>query len=357
MVIGFILLFVWLTGWIYGCLVLTMQIIEKPTVLMICFAVPFWASCFAVLGVMLVLMFGRQTLRLDGDGLLAEYHVLVRTHSQQVPLADVGRFRMKKHPSRRTVSYSIKVKTDGKPIVFWVDNHDEAQWLTHELNRMLADLRGGEPVADGKKQAKSADIPRSALPRHLAPPSDCRWKIRQECDSVVFQRRGNYSVTALAGSTFIMLFWDGLLSMGLVAFWGFQPGSPELFTAHWWAVFVFLIPFELLGLAFFLGWFSLVSAFFRRIQWRISRSEAVCRITQFGISRTWRYSLEDCRKTSIRPWKAPPEGCLVLMPSFGLETGDRRLVFVDSEGRALCEIPDLTPGEARWMADNVLGYR
>ena len=346
---GFLTL--WLTGWTAGCVVLVRQVLEKPSFFMVCFTIPFLVGWFAAFGALMAIVFGRKRLRLDEDGLWNEYRVLFRISSRRVPLGEIQYFHATTKENSESVSCSVEAVTGGQPISYSAANSEEALWLAHEMNRMLEVLKR-EAVAvfaEEEEEEDEADeavvIPWNSRPGRAEPPSDCRWKMDADVDSVTFHRRGDFSWAVLGGTTFAMLFWNGIVSVFVMALFGVAPSEKgmEFFSGEWWFLFVFLIPFEVIGIGLFLAWLSALSSPFWRTRWSVGRHEAVCRVGVFGIGRRWWYSLENCRE--------------MVMETRDVGEKEVKISFVDFQDETLCEIGDLTTGEAKWMADNILLYR
>ncbi len=361
----------WLTAWTAGCVKLAMKVMAEPTFFMFCFAIPFWAAWVAVFCALMAVVFGRQTVRLDDDGLASEYRVLLRISSRRVPLKEIRYVHVteKAGEDKNSVSHGVEAVTDGKPIELSAKDLAEAQWLAYDLNQTLAALAGksaetlarlveeeeDEEEEDDEDTQDAVTIAWNARPQRVEPPSDCRWRMKSDYDATAFQYRGVLSLLGLGFTTFITLFWNGIVSVFVLTLWGFTSveNAPKFFSGEWWFLFVFLIPFEVIGLGFFLTWFCTLFAPFFCIHWLFGRHEAVCRATMFGIGRTWRYSLENCREMVI----APHEARAAWRPSVGQTTSGWKITFVDFQDRELFTVPDLTHGEARWMADQILGYR
>ena len=360
--------------WTIGCVLLVYGVLDKPSIFRFCVAFPFWAMWFILFIPVMAIWFGQKTFRLDADGVWYEYRVLFRITSRRVPLGEIRRFR--------TVSHSVAVMTDGKPVEFSAADFKEAKWLAYEMNRLLAELRG-EPVEavpdfarikrkQTKKKREDQRIPWNALPMKVWMPKDCRWMMKTECDSVTFWKQRKFSLDWLAElgvSTFGTLFWNGILSMFLLVIFGFLEGGPEFLSGAWWGLFAFLIPFEIIGFYHFMNWFFILSSPFQCTRWRVDRYEAECRTAWFGIGWSRRYLLENCREMVIRLWN-PEEIWWIWMriwqfsrmahqgpPIYRQDVKTHKIMFVGRQDEALCEIRDLTDGEARWIADNILLYR
>jgi len=367
-------------------------LLKDPSFFMFCFAVPFWAAWLAVFGILMGIFFGRTRVRLDEDGLFHELRVLIRRTSRRVPLGEIRYFHAVTKKGEESASHLVEAVTDGQAVSFSAVDFQEAEWLAYEMNGMLEVLKrlgscrlgsrrrpgdgeaprddhsvalrrrddGGYLVRGELPEEAETVIPWNSRPRRVEPPSDCRWKIKADVDSAVFEKRGEFSLGALAGITFLMFFWNGGVSVFVLMLCGIGEvrNAPEFLSGQWWFLFVFLIPFEVIGIGLFLAWFSALFAPFGGKRWSVSRDAAIYRVHMFGFGWRWRYSLENCREMVIEPRGGGTGSHGELYPGQVTgEKGEMKISFVDFEDKKLCEIKDVTAGEARWMADNVLWYR
>ncbi|MCL2117525.1 MAG: hypothetical protein FWH27_03755, partial [Planctomycetaceae bacterium] len=260
----------WLTGWTIGCVLLIWQVLKEPS--FFCFATPFWAAWIFVFCQLMMVIFGKTTVLLDCDGLLSEYRVLIKISSRQVPIDEIRYCHaIEKNPAGNDSESScfIEAVTHGKPVHFSTTRFEEAEWLACEMNQMLMALKGKEQwkampdlieVEDQHETDEQVTILLTSKPQNIEPPGDCRWKMSVGFDSVTFRQQGEFSLGALGYTTFTMIFWNGIVSVFVMVLWGFQKGGPEFLSWGWWGMFLFLIPFEVIGLIFFLAWFLALMA-------------------------------------------------------------------------------------------------
>ncbi len=102
-------------------------------------------------------------------------------------------------------------------------------------------------------------------------------------------RRGRFSLAGLLGALFINLFWNGIVSVFLMALFGFGPEGPQQFGIGWWGMFLFLIPFEAIGLVMVVALFAVLLEPVHWTTWRFNRDEIALRDSWLGIGRTRRY--------------------------------------------------------------------
>jgi hypothetical protein len=368
-------LILWLTGWTVGCVALAYVAMfgNQPGILL--FGVPFWASWIFVFCLVIYMFCKRETLELDRDGLRFIRTALVRLKYRDVPLAELKGFESRWFTTDSETgaqSRGIEIVTLGQPIDFarQIEGNEQV-WLLSELNEHLAQLQGRnfeqKPEVRTEEliaQPKQEDIDRPTLlvlrpsAQPVVAPSDCRWQREDDFNSLVFVQRGRISFSGIGGLLFINLFWNGIVSVFLGELFGWMPGNNGAPKGwEWWGLFVFLIPFEAIGLAMFIALLAAVFAPFSRTEWNFGMQEIVCRIRWFGVGPTWTYPVMIIDRLELRRNES------LLQKKFGMksnhtdtggtETGRFALAIVDRENTEVCTISSLTEGEARWMADVV----
>jgi hypothetical protein len=362
----------WLTGWTAGCVMLIWVVMKEPAFFTFCFAVSFWTAWFFVFGVLMAIFFGQNTVKLDRDGLFSVYRVVVRINSRQVPLGEIRYFHATQDENDESVSWSVEAVTYGKPVQFSVTDNKEAEWLAYELNQLLAMLKNANQLkipsdvaeiakvredVDNEEFDEPVNIRLNSKPQTIEPPGDCHWKLNAGFDSVTFAKRGEFSLAAVGGATFPMLFWNGIVSVFVMDLWGLAPGGPEFLNGEWWFMFVFLIPFEVVGVVLFLAWFFCLIAPFQQTRWNFHRDMVTCRVQWFGIGRSWCYSMENCGTMVVDVQEPGGNMQTKVRRKLNRETGAYQLRFVDDQNEEVFSINDLTLGEAHWIANVVLEFR
>jgi hypothetical protein len=153
---------------------------------------------------------------------------------------------------------------------------------------------------------------------------------------------------------------------------------------EWWFMFLFLIPFELIGLVIILGLVAALLEPFRRTWWILKRNAVGYRNSYFGIGWTKTYEISELDRLELRkddddddsPDEASTDDESARFKRRGkrmkkkrgrketVQVGDGStnapqfdLALVDRQGRDVCEIGGLSLGEACWMADVILRER
>ena len=361
----------WLTGWTAGCVMLIWLNITQPAFFTFCFAVPFWVGWFVASGTLMAIVFGKITVKLDCDGLYYTYHILLRLNSRQVPLDEIRYCHAIQDENDDTISYYVVALTYGKSVHFAMTNIEEAQWFASEMNQTLASLKGVSQMemlpdvaetgkehngTGSEKSDEPISIPLNSKPQDIEPPVDSRWKLNTDFDSVTLTKRGEFSLAALGATTFIMLFWDGIVSVFVMLLWGIAPGGPKFLSGEWWFLFVFLIPFEVIGVGFFLAWLFCLIAPFQQICWNFARNTTTCCVQWLGIGCRRCYSLENCDRMVIDTHEPGGHVGTQIRQQINRKAGAYQLKFIDRQNEEVFSFDDLTLGEAHWVANVILEY-
>ncbi|NUQ61817.1 MAG: hypothetical protein HUU20_04970 [Pirellulales bacterium] len=387
----------WLIGWTVGCVWLAGMAINEPKFFIVLFAVPFWASWFFVFFVLLRTFLQREELSLGAAGVDFVQRVIVTVRRRHIPLDEVRTFReyeivTDRESGRR--AWGIEIVASGRSLrVFQEVPEQERAWLIAELKRCLAGLKppvpGDEgPMDDGaefgstpgkadretataekedeKRRAKKSELGNGEVEvlrpsgTPVGPPSDCGWQQIDEFRATGFAQRGRMDWGAVGGMLFVNLFWNGIVSVFISSLFVPEMHGPE--GAMWWGLVVFLIPFEVIGLAMFVGLVAVLLEPVRRATWRFSEGVAEYRWTYFGFGPRWTYPIDRPDRIELRRSRENQR------PGFRLSIrqatwsedangADRQLVLVGLDNTEVCTIDALTDGEARWIGDILLAER
>jgi hypothetical protein len=369
----------WLIGWTVGCVFLAGAVITQRSLFMLLFAIPFWAAWVFVVCQMLSSFFGVETLEFDRDGVRYVRRVLVPIRRRDIPLAEIrgfGAYVETADSDTGRPTRGIEVQTTGTPLRFGDHIPDvERHWLRTQLEEHRALLEPEwarvserppvrEPsVSDGQadldtredleEQAPESAVVLTPAAQPLTPPSDSRWQRRDDFDEMAFLNRGRLGCGGLGGLLFINAFWNGIVSVFIVALFTDAVQKPT--GAMWWGMLVFLIPFEVIGLVMLAALVAALAEPFRRTTWSFGRGEVRWRRAWLGVGRTRTYPVTFFDRVELRT--ADSESTSPRTHSNVARAGDagrsHRLVFVEQSGNELFTIRNLTDGEARWIADAV----
>jgi hypothetical protein len=340
-------LVVWLTGWTAGCVMLLVQVIQKPEFFMVLFGIPFWASWVFVFCMVCWMFFGREALRLEPGCLEYSKSAFVRIAHRVVPADEL--VRAKRGSGQRAVT----IETAGKPVHFGRGiGSAEQRWLVHLLNDYVDAAQRDTTRRDVENVVAAATDPEQPTRKTetilklakspVKPPSETRLRLRREIRDLRFTARGRWDLAALGGATFIFLFWNGIVG---VFIW-------QLIREFQWFLFFFLIPFEVIGLVIAIAWLGAILAPLMTISWRFGHREISRKVGMLGLGPVRRYQVVPLAHIKLRHRRGRKDAAKTT--SLGVLDGQYALLFVTMEDDVLVEIPGLTRGEGRWIGDTAL---
>ena len=255
----------------------------------------------------------------------------------------------------------IEMETLGQPLRFALGlDQPELLWLQDSLERHLADLRGRfhlEPPANDANPDVSPDRNDRRRRTDLSqPPSDSSWRREDDFEDITFRQRGRLLLSTVFYVLFVTVFCNGIVSVFVCVLWGVMGDGPQ--GLLWWGMFFFLIPFEIFGMMIFIVLVLTVLEPMRCIAWRIGRSEITCRLTWFGVGRTWTYPIGQLGRIEVEDIEAKKKR-LSNRTSAPWKSAEAkfRISLIDESDFEVCSIGGLTEGEARWMADVIRSER
>lgn len=357
-------LLLWLTGWTVGCVFLAGMVVADPAPWSIAFAVPFWAAWLLVAALVVWSFAGKEQLSLGGDQVEFVRTAIITLSQRVVPLDEVHGARTCRSRIQENDQYlwGIEVKTVGKPFKFGFRLPErERLWLISQLNEILGQIKSGEsqtPPLPLRIDPESDSPGGNAVALHpgntsATPPSDNSWVREDDFDSVTFHQRGRLQVGALCILLFINAFWNGIVSVFVMVLFGLAPGNnPAPHEIGWWGLFVFLIPFEVIGLLMFAALVVVLAEPFRQTWLRCERDRVVVESRWPFFRRRREWDVPPLDRLELRHAREQEGGKIPTVQSFGSDR-DYRLVFVTRENSDLCSIDTLTSGEARWLAGHL----
>jgi hypothetical protein len=145
----------------------------------------------------------------------------------------------------------------------------------------------------------------------------------------------------------------------VMVLFGLMPVGNAPQGAEWWGLFVFLIPFEAVGLAMFLALIVMLLEPFRRTIWRFERHSIVRQVRWPVYRRSQSWEVASLGRLELRGGEAS-SGKSRKRSSARLSQSDEGsfdLAFISKDNVDVCVISDLCQGEALWMAHVVLDQR
>jgi hypothetical protein len=372
-------LLLWLIGWTVGCVFLLVNVLRDPNLGNLAIGLPFWASWLFVACLMIWTMFGKETFLLSRDEAAFRRTTLVRLSSRVVPREEIQTFRecRSSHTENDRYLWGIEMLTLGKPVRFAFRLPDlERAWLIHRLNQFLTKsppsqerlvvqsavtlshhTSTGDYSVAGKTHVATEVL---AFETTLAePPTDRNWHVTDDPDTFEFRQRGRLNIGPLAVLLCINAFWNGIVSVFVMVLFGLMPGNNAPQGGEWWGLLVFLIPFEVIGLGMFAALVITMLEPWRTTTWRFESERIVSRLRWpvFSYTRTWDVIRLD--RLELRRRNSNDSRGLRFSKATTDTTAETpfELALVSGENVDLCEIDDLTEGEARWMARIILDRR
>jgi hypothetical protein len=341
---------VWLVIWTVGCVFLAGEALTTLQLFDGLVCIPFWAGWVFGAVFLVTTVFGRQRVSLDPDGLAYERWLPLMKKRRFVPLAELGGIesRVIYIDTEGNATQGIEIRTLGRSITTGTALPPmERDWLAERLDRHRRRLQSEAGMAD------DTDLDPGDC-RDCKAPTDCTWSTEDDFEGPQFVQRGRFEMGTVFGVLFATLFWNAVVGVFVALLAGLDGAVPAPRDGFlWWFMFVFLIPFEVIGLAMFFG---LLAAFLEPVRvtrWRFGR-DAVARVTtRAGLPLGWNSrSPHDGLATASVLGDLAPRGLLSMETarSSGAPTGTRYgLRVADRANVEVCTIPGLTLGEARWI--------
>lgn len=377
---GAAFLLVWLTGWTFGCVVLLGVVIAYFSFFMLLFAIPFWAAELFVFSLVGTMIASREVFELNSDGLAYRWTVwgwpVSRRH---VPLSEIVGLEDGLAPPTSDSNQAfaktgrrLTLQTIGEALELpGGHSFEEQRWVQHLISETLDKLkRNLGPIERGTAVAPAGlpspgDLPavlelRPPSAAEVPRPSDSTWSYRYDFDAITFSQRGRLQTGGLGMLLFVNAFWNGITGVFVAGLWGFLPDGQKMAQgrADWWFLFFFLIPFQLIGLLMLVGLLAVLIQPLRRSRWSFTRNAICYRLSYLGLGKTWQYEVRELDRLELRKGGAKQKDEEQAADDDAHDDDDRfSVAFVDSSRGDVCEIDDLTLGEACWIADVVLRER
>jgi hypothetical protein len=397
-----VFLTVWMTGWSAGCaLILTRFRWDMPLEDLI-FPIPFFVGWILGAGWWITSLFSHENLRLDPTGVRYRFCLFwIPIQRRTLPLGelkDVDSFTEEESSAdnKPKYTYGVEIRTNSVPLRFGqaLDKDDRTEVVrvvgkhlkmlqsTRASSATRSDLTSESTTGDElfatstttSRYASSGALLLDAPPGTFERPVECCYRLNRTFEGVDFVWRGRFSLMGVLVVLALNLFWSTIVTVFAL----------QLFEDFRLDLFLFLIPFELVGLAFFIGWLAVLFQPFFKERWRFTRGAIEHKFTVLWIGPTWRYDViplshlelrrdEDSKKPFWERGKKEKE------PETGASEGvvkkrrgkrampfakvrrpinmkpsqygrDFMLVFMATDGEPLCTIKHLNEGEARWIA-------
>lgn len=338
--IGFLSL--WLTGWTVACVFLVHKVITQASIPMVMFATPFLAGEVFGFCVLFELIFGREEMYLSSSGLRFRGAGFFSAAKSFVPLADVISFEQRTHlgDSESGPSYDIEICTMGTSLVCGSSMpRRDLEQLAARLNERLITLKT-ELQIPLKIELNPADA------RDFSRPGETHWQFIQLPDEIKLVETGHWNTRNVLILLFVNLLWNSIVGIFVCSLFGIGQGAAVPKGMNWF-LFVFLIPFELIGLAMLVGLVAAIFDFARVTTFSIGPTESVWSIRYGGIPiwPAFRYRYESLVRVDVeeilRKSVSSNRARSAAGENFGLSLKGPKVEITKFRG--------LTRGEAVWM--------
>ena len=333
-------LIVWLTFWTFGCVALAVMAWQEPKLQTIVFGIPFWSSWGFVFAYVLSMLFKRERVLLNDEGLSYSQSVVIPLQDRVAPLAELRQF-----VSSSTTNYGeddspihfVELITLGQPVLMLPYlPAKERNWLIWRLNKFVEEARKKYPQAP------------------VDSPSDCSWQIEEFYDTTVFTQRGRPKLAMLGTTLFVCLFWNSIVSLFVLQFFGFLPDSPQSGTDRWFLA-LFLTPFVIVGLGMVGILAYVLMEPFRRTRLEVSLNEISYGSRWFGLGRSRHYEIDSVNNLKVQTRRASESKFQGVTMSMQTTASQQHELHFSGEGKSpTLIIKRLTEGEAHWMASRIL---
>lgn len=352
----------WLVAWTIVCAMATAAVVRDPQVPTSLLTAFLWAAWVFVVCMALRSFFQREELTLDRSGISFVRRVFIRVKTCAVPLRSVRAFTQYAFRVSGDADSSwicgIEMRTAGKPLRFARELPTaKLDWLEHQLNDHLVVLRGSllRAAKNDAEPATPAALSVASVP--LARPSDSHWTRKDGFKDLAFTERGRLGCIVVLWLAFENLFGNGIIAMFVLALAGVGPIKNPPEGAEWWAMFLFLIPFVVLGSLVFYELLRAVLEPARRTTWTFTRDCVERRTEWFGFGSSGAsWPVDGLRHIELQS----VEGSRLQFVNLSWLVGEViswQLLLVDRQNTEVCAIDGLTEGEARWIGDVLLRER
>lgn len=359
-IVGFIGL--WLTLWTGGCIAIGWNIVHGGDWFLILFAVPFYTAWIAVFGYLVSLLMGREQATLNRAGFEYRSRTFIRWHTRLIPLAEILGFRecigASDGDGGRQSSY-LGVTNLGALQRFCRDVPAvERIWLVWRLQTALTELQRAHREIQAPTPYSGPE--EDPVPQ-AQPPADSRWSCTDDGTALSFHSQGVWSWLSFAALLMVNAFWNGIVVIFLGVLFGFAPGGVNGQAAApdgwgWWGLFLFLIPFEVVGLALFIALLLEFLEPVRHTVWEFAADQVRRRVTRLGFGRTRYFEVPAYGSTVVRDDLGKSRWTMVNRMANNQEIENDPIYGVlvaDSERREICTLHGLSLGEARWVSDKL----
>jgi hypothetical protein len=320
----------WEIVWSFGCVMLIRQALEQQTLEHFLFAIPFLTAWVFVAVVLAYMLTGFETIEVGPGGLEYRRGLLGwALWRRRIPRNEIKEARLYEHMVENgeggsTLCREVKIESLGRAFCFGrpIESY-EGIWLAEQINQHLQTLG---PVATA---------PNDALP------SDSTLQQVELWNGVELRRRVRLDLATIGVTTAMCFFWNGIVGIFLL----------QLSRQFQWFPFLFLIPFELVGLTLLAAWVGVITAPLTIRRWILGPEQIAARTAILGLGWTRRLDAADLAHVEFREVANPGKsrGKVTDQTPASENESPFAVALLDHEENDRLVIPNLTEGEARWL--------
>lgn len=333
---GAFLLF-WLAGWSIGCAFLAREVIRKPELRTILFAVPFFSAWFLAAGLCVLATFSRTEIRIGPGGIRHRWRALVLLDDRTIPLDQIKSVEVSPDPEPND-----EEKRVGTVMILTLGNHivcgcglplDERLALADLIDEHVLSLSPRVRFVPPATECRPSDVP-AAPPL----PDDSTLRLARDPDAFRVWRHHDFSVGTILIATSIMGFWNGCVAICTF----------DAVKARQWNDLILMSFHILIGLFMLLGWLSLLVLPFCQRTWEFRPDIITERFRAFRRPIWGRQAFsQELTRIEVRPIfprrsrQNPPQSDAQIEPPT-----DYSLALIDRDDRDILRIGGLAEGEA-----------
>ncbi len=359
---------VWLSFWTIGCVLLLLKALDGEAFFWL-FGIPFWTAEIFVGYQLLKLFLFRAKMVLNFEG-LTYTETGLRPKNIFIPRDELSKFLLNSaKETEENVGLCVEVRRkNGSKMVLEATRGISAktiEWIVREGNAFLKRQNGLSASfaaqslnfetnlnvnskadsytnsnmnlnADSDSDTESQVLEEFLISDRITyadQPFESDWTRVEQFAPFEVYRYEKFSRSKFFQTLVFFLFWNGVVSIFVLNLWGFLPYENPPAGWVWWFMFVFLLPFEFIGVVLTCALVRTTAARWVRISWTFERNEIrnAEQVLCFKFRKKW--DVSDVCKIQIC---GEPENC--------------ELEFLDSDDEILCCWDSLKLRDARWLA-------
>jgi hypothetical protein len=264
---------IWLTIWSIGCIAMLVSMITDFSWFMLLFSVPFFAAWVAGAAAFVYSLFGREEIVFDSEAVEFVNTLLFWTRRKRIPFKDITGLSTS---SNQEEQFTLSLNTIGKSRTLMTSHREE------NFGPLAEVFRQEIPTLRYEQDANSIEPTEELEPRKKQP-TDSEWEFEPAFgDQTVFTNFGRLELSSILALLFINLFWNGIVATFLFVPFA-ELGEDGMEKAQFVCLYIFMIPFIIIGCLMLLALIAQLLEPFRKTMWEFSDREIIRTVFYFGI--------------------------------------------------------------------------